>query len=105
VTVYFCTCAACTWKGNKPHRDGQCPVCGNALDFQIRRRRHSADLTSKVILSGLSSDQKIKPSLPDFSVLKDYKISGQELKDLLNAGESIRERLIQRMTSRFRGSG
>ncbi|MCI0653459.1 MAG: hypothetical protein L0Y38_08950 [Methylococcaceae bacterium] len=92
---YVCACAACTWKGNKPHRDGQCPVCGNALDIQIRERRLSSDLTSKVILSGLSSDQKIQPPLPDLSILKDYKISGQELQGLLTAGESIRARLVE----------
>ncbi|MGR9108844.1 MAG: hypothetical protein ACU843_18145 [Gammaproteobacteria bacterium] len=90
---YFCACPACTWKGNKPHRDGQCPVCGNALEIQIRERRHSADLASKVVLSGLSTDRKFKAPLPDFSMLKDYRFSEAEVQALLKAGESIRSRI------------
>ena len=92
---YFCACPFCTWKGNKPHRDGQCPVCGNALDIQFRERRHSPDLASKVILSGLSSDQKVKPPLLDFSNLKVYTFYGKELKGLLGKGESIRDGFVE----------
>jgi hypothetical protein len=92
---YFCACVACTWKGNKPHRDGQCPVCGNALKIQIRARRYSPDLASKLVLSGLSTDQKPKPPLPDLSILKDYRISEHELRGLLKTGETIRNRMIE----------
>lgn len=90
---YFCACPACSWKGKKPHWDGQCPVCGNALEIQIRERRHSSDLSCKVILSGLSTDPKVGPLRPDFSILSDRKIFGESLKNLLKAGESIRASL------------
>ena len=92
---YVCACASCTWKGNQPHRDGQCPVCGNALDIQVRKRSHSPDLATKVILSGLSTDQKVKPPLPNLSFLKTYKISEQEVKRWIEAGETARNRLVE----------
>ena len=90
---YLCVCAVCTWKGNKPHRDGQCPVCGNALEIQIRKRRHGADLSTKVVLSGLSVDPKIRPNLPGFSRFTEPKNSGVDSESLVEAGDAIREKL------------
>lgn len=90
MNFYFCACAACTWKGKKPHRDGQCPVCGHSLEIQIRERRYSPDLASKVVLSGLSSDQKIKAPLPDLSILNRYKFSEQDLNGLFQSVGAIR---------------
>ncbi len=92
---YLCCCAVCTWKGNKPHRDGQCPVCGNALDIQIRERRLASSPATKLVLSGLSTDPKIMPSWFGLSILKDYKISGKALSILLRAGRPIGDSLIE----------
>jgi hypothetical protein len=115
---YLCRCAVCTWNGNKPHRDGQCPVCGNALEVQIRKRRHASSPATKLILSGLSTDPKVTPSLSGLPFVKDYKIPKQALKILLNSGKPIRDRVIeslakvrspehplQRLAVRFRNRG
>ena len=90
---YLCSCLVCTWKGSKPHRDGQCPVCGNALEIQIRKRRHGADLSTKVVLSGLSVDSKIRPNLPDLSRFTEAKVSATTWEDLVEAGDAIREKV------------
>lgn len=75
---YLCVCAVCTWKGNKPHRDGQCPVCGNALDLPVGKPRSGSDPGCKVVLSGLSVDSKNKMNFSARSGLSEYRISGSQ---------------------------
>ena len=91
--IYFCSCAYCRWKGNKPHRDGQCPVCGQGLKIQIRERRCSADLSPKVCVSGLSTDSKLTPPVANLSLLGRFKISDRDLEELRAMTTSVKQTL------------
>lgn len=88
----FCRCSVCTWKGSTPHRDGQCPVCGNAVEIRIRLPVEQ-DLSKRNVLSGLKTDSKQKPYFPGLNVVGNYRITERELKVLLDAGKAIRKGL------------
>jgi len=93
VKVYFCSCFNCSWKGNKPHRDGQCPVCGHGLDIQVRKRRFSSDLSPRVNVSGLSTDDKLSAHWADFSLFNRFKPSDEDLNELTEAKQTVAETL------------
>lgn len=40
------------------HIDGQCPVCGHALEIKIFGHRAEPESSSKLRISGLSAKQK-----------------------------------------------
>ncbi len=91
--LYFCSCFNCSWKGNKPHKDGQCPVCGQGLDIQVRKRRVSSDLSSRVKVSGLSTDDKLTTHWFEFSLFSRFKPSEDDLKELAEAKQTVAESL------------
>ncbi len=93
MNIYICSCFNCSWKGNKPHRDGQCPVCGHGLDIQVRKRRFSSDLSPKVNVSGLSTDDKLSTRWPELALFNRFKPSQDELKELANAKQNLAEAL------------
>jgi len=88
MNIYICSCFNCSWKGNKLHRDGQCPVCGHGLDIRMRKRRFSSDLSTKVNVSGLSTDDKLSDAL-----FNRFKPSEDDLKELANARRRVAETL------------
>ncbi len=93
MNIYICSCFNCSWKGNKPHRDGQCPVCGNGLDIQVRKRRFSSDLSTKVNVSGLSTDEKLSSNWGELSLFNRFKPSQDDLKELADAKQTVAETL------------
>jgi hypothetical protein len=88
----FCRCSVCTWKGSTPHRDGQCSVCGNAVEIRIRLPVEQ-DLSKRNVLSGFKTDSQQKPYFPGFNVVGNYRVPEREMKVLLDAGKAIRKGL------------